>query len=54
MLAFAGSDSRIEIPTAPTKNRKSGTVTSTPDDAELFKDLRGLDKPPLFEEERYR
>ena len=50
MLAFARGDSRIEIPTAPTKNPKSGTVTSTPDDAELFKDVRGLDKPPLFGE----
>ena len=43
MLAFAG-DSRIEIPTAPTKNPKSETMTSTPDDAEL-----GLGKPPLFD-----
>ena len=42
MLAFAGGDSRIEIPTAPTKNPKS-------DDAELLKDLRGLGKPPLFD-----
>ena len=50
MLAFAGGDNRIEIPTAPTMNPKSGTMTSTPDDAELFKDLRGLDKPPLFDE----
>ena len=50
MLAFAGGDSRIEIPTAPTKNPKSVTVISTPDDAELSKDLRGLDKPPLFDE----
>ena len=47
--AFAGGDSRIEIPTAPTKNPKSETMTSTPDDAELLKDLRGLDKPPLFD-----
>ena len=50
MLAFASGDSRIEIPTAPTKNPKSGTVTSTPDDAELLKDPRGLDKTPLFDE----
>ena len=50
MLAFAGGDSRIEIPTAPTKNPKSGTVTSTPDDAELLKDLRGLGKPQLLDE----
>ena len=50
VLAFAGGDSTNEIPTAPTKNPKSGTVTSTLDDAELFKDLRGLDKPPLFDE----
>ena len=50
MLAFAGGDSRTEIPTAPTKKPKSETVTSTPDDAELLKDLRGLDKPPLFDE----
>ena len=50
VLAFAGGDSRIEIPTAPTKNPKSGTVTSTPDDAELLKDLRGLGKPQLFDE----
>ena len=49
-LAFAGGDSRIEIPTAPTKNPKSGTVTSTPDDAELLKDLRGLGKPQLLDE----
>ena len=50
MLAFVGGDSRNEILTAPTKNPKSGTVTSTEDDAELLKDLRGLDKPPLFDE----
>ena len=50
MLAFAGGDSRKEIPTAPTKNPKSETMTSTPDDAELLKDPRGLDKPPLFDE----
>ena len=49
MLAYAGSDSRIEIPTAPTKNPKSETMTSTPDDAELLKDLRGLCKPPSFD-----
>ena len=49
MLAFAGGDSRIEIPTAPTKNPKSGTSTSTPDDAELLKDLRGLGKPQFFD-----
>ena len=47
MLAFAGGDSRIEIPTAPTKNPKSQTMTSTPGDAELFKDLG---KPPLSDE----
>ena len=40
---------RIEIPTAPTKNPKSETMTSTLDDAELLKDLRGLGKPPLFD-----
>ena len=39
VLAFAGGDSRIEIPTAPTKNLKSETMTSTPYDAELLKDL---------------
>ena len=50
MLAFAGGDSRIEISTAPTKNPKSETITSTPDDAELLKDLRGLGKPQLFDE----
>ena len=50
MLAFTGGDSRIEIPTAPTKNPKSETTTSTPDDAELLKNLRGLDMPPLFDE----
>ena len=37
------------IPTAPTKNSKSEMMTSTPDDAELLKDLRGLGKPPLFD-----
>ena len=30
-LAFAGGDSRIEIPTAPTQKPKSQTMTSTPD-----------------------
>ena len=40
----------IEIPTAPTTKSQSRTVTSPPDDAELFKDLKGLDKPPLFDE----
>ena len=50
VLAFACGDSRIEIPTAPTKNPKSETMTSTPDDAELLKDLRGPGKPPLFDE----
>ena len=49
VLAFAGGDSRIEIPTAPTKNPKSETMTSTPDDAELLKDLRALGQPPLFD-----
>ena len=49
MPAFAGDDSRIEIPTAPTKNPKSETVTSTRHDAELLMDLRGLGKPPLFD-----
>ena len=49
VLAFAGGDSRIDIPTTPTKNPKSETMTSTPDDAELLKDLRGLGKPPLFD-----
>ena len=38
MFAFAGGGSRIEIPRAPANNPKSGTVTSTPDDAELLKD----------------
>ena len=47
--ALAGGDSRIEIPTALTKNPKSEMMTSTPDDAELLKDLRGLGKPPLFD-----
>ena len=50
VLAFAGGDSRIEIPTAPTKNPKSETMILTLDDAELLKDLRGLGKPPLFDE----
>ena len=50
MLAYAGGDCRIEIPTAPTKNPKSETMISTPDDAELLKDLRGLGKPQLFDE----
>ena len=50
VLAFAGGDSRIEIPRAPTKNPKSETMTSTPDDAELLKYLRGLGKPTLFDE----
>ena len=36
MLALAGGDSRVEM-------------TSTPDDAELLKDLRGLGKPPLID-----
>ena len=49
MLVFAGGDSRIEIPTAPTKNPKSETMTPTVDDAELLKHLRGLGKPPLFD-----
>ena len=49
VLAFAGGNSRIEIPTAPTKNPKSETMTSTLDDAELLKDLTGLGKPPLFD-----
>ena len=49
VLAFAGGDSRFEIPAAPTKNPKSEMMTSTPDDAELLKDLRGLGKPPLFD-----
>ena len=49
MLAFAGGDSRIAIPTAPTQNPKSETMPSTPDDAELLKDLRSLGKPPLFD-----
>ena len=50
LLAFAGGDSRIESPTAPTKNPKSETMTSAPDDVELLKDLRGLGKPQLFDE----
>ena len=50
MLAYAGGDCRIEIPTAPTKNPKSETMIPTPDDAELLKDLRGLGKPQLFDE----
>ena len=45
MLALAGGDSRTEIPTAPTKNPKSETMTSTPD----VEELRGLGKPPLFD-----
>ena len=49
MSAFAGGDSRIEIPTAPTKKSKSEMTTSMPDDAELLKDLRGLGKPPVFD-----
>ena len=53
VLALASGDSRIEISTAPTKNPKSETMTSTPsfdgNDAELLKDLRGLGKPPLFD-----
>ena len=49
-LEFANGDSRIEIPTAPTMNPKSETMTSTLDDAELLKNLRGLDKPQLFDE----
>ena len=44
MLAFAGGNIRIEIPTAPTKNPKSEMMISTPDDAELLKDMRGLGK----------
>ena len=44
VLAFAGGDS-----TAPTQNPKSETMTSALHDAELIKDLRGLDKPPLFD-----
>ena len=48
-LAFAGGDSSIGILTAPTKNPKSETMTSTLDDAELLKDTRGLGKPPLFD-----
>ena len=31
------------------KNPKSETMTSTPDDAELVKDLRGVGKPHLFD-----
>ena len=50
MLSIAGGDSRIEIPTALTQNPKSETMTSTADDAELLKDLRGLGKPQLFDE----
>ena len=50
VLAFAGGGSRSEIPAAPNKNPKSETMTSTLDDAELLKDLRGLGKPPLFDE----
>ena len=49
VLASAGGDSRIEIPPAPTKNPKSETTTSTSDDAELLKGLRGLGKPPLVD-----
>ena len=36
VLTLAGGDSRIEIPTAPTKNPKSGTTTPTLDDAEAW------------------
>ena len=49
VFAYAGGDSRIEIPSAPTKNPKSETMTSTLDDAELLNDLGGLGKPPLFD-----
>ena len=42
LFALAGGDSRIEISTAKTKNPKSETMTSTLDDAELLRDLRGL------------
>ena len=49
MLALAGGDSRIVIPTTPTKNPKSEMMTSTPDDAGLLKHQRGLGKPPLFD-----
>ena len=42
VLTFAGGDSRSEIPTTPTKNPKSETMTSTPDDAEL---LKGFERP---------
>ena len=49
VLALLGGDSRIEILTAPTKNPKSETMTSTPDDAELLKDLGGLGKPSWFD-----
>ena len=48
--ALADGHSRIEIPAAPTKNPKSETTTSTPDYAELLKDLRGLGKPQSFDE----
>ena len=40
MLAFAGGDCRIETLTAPTKNPKSETTTSSLDDGELLKNLR--------------
>ena len=41
-FAVAGRDGRIEIPTEPTKKPKSGMATSTPDDAELLKELTDL------------
>ena len=49
MLAVAGGDSRIETLTAPTKNPKSETTTSSLDYGDLLMDLRGLGKPPLFD-----
>ena len=48
-IAAVHVDSRIEIPTAPTKNPKLEMMTSTPDDAELLEDLRGPGKPSLFD-----
>ena len=48
VLALAGGDSRIEILTAPTRKKVRNDDLEA-DDAELLKDLRGLDKPPLFD-----
>ena len=42
VLAFAGGDSRIETPTAPTKNLKSETMTS---DARRCGAAQGPERP---------